>query len=130
MGNSKAGATASRHQQAAEVQKFELTDIPDNFPWHTLPAAVPGAQPKLGVVFWEGTYIAGQTPEERYERWDICEDLARQLAPVARKDAIKHPEHSREQTLRRVRISVSQKGWVSEAEMNWLLRRIKTLLEW
>ena len=112
------------------MQKIELTDIPDDFPWHTLPAAVPGAQPKLGVIFSGGVYIAGQTSEERYERWFICEDLANQLLPVARKDATKHPEHSPEQTLRRVRISVSQKGWVSEAEMDWLLRRIKTLLEW
>lgn len=109
---------------------MNINEIPDDFPRRSIPAVVSGVQPKIGVVLSDGKYYAGETPEERYERWDICEDLARQLAPVAQKDAVKHPEHSVEQTLRRVRISVSQKGWVSEAELDWLLKRIRALLEW
>ncbi|WP_061958298.1 hypothetical protein [Cupriavidus pauculus] len=110
--------------------QVELNAVPENFPRLPIPAVIPGAQPKIGVVLSNGTYYAGQTPEERYERWDICEDLAQQLALVAKKDSAQHPEHSPEQTLQRVRISVSKKEWVSEAEMDWLLKRIRTLLAW
>lgn len=109
---------------------MDLHEVPDDFPRHALPAVVSGVQPKIGVVLSNGVYVAGQTTDERYERWDICEDLARQLAPVAEKDAARHPQHSVEDTLNRVRISVSRKGWVSEAEMDWLLPRIRTLLAW
>lgn len=108
----------------------DVSAVPEEFPHVNVPSVVPGVQPKIGVTLRNGKYYAAQTPEERYERWDVCEDLAHQLASVARTDAGKHPEHSTEQTLRRVRISVSQKGWVSEAEMDWLLQRIRTLLAW
>lgn len=104
-------------------------DVPDDFPRIKIPAVVTGAQPKICVREIDGRYVADQTEEERFERWDICEDLAQQLLPVARKDAEKHPEHSREQTLRRVRISVSRKGWCSEDELDWLIRRLGVLLQ-
>lgn len=109
---------------------MNLNDVPNDFPRRPLPGAVPGGQPKIGAVLSGGAYIAGETPEERYERWFICEDLANQLLPVARKDAAKHPQHSPDETLRRVRISVARKGWISPDELDWLLRRIKTLLQW
>jgi hypothetical protein len=112
------------------MQTMNTNDVPEDFPRRSIPAVIPGVQPKIGVVLSEGKYYAGETPGERYERWDICEDLARQLVPVAQKNTAKHPEHSVEQMLGRVRVSVAQKGWVSEAELDWLLKRIRTLLEW
>ncbi|WP_432260833.1 hypothetical protein [Cupriavidus sp. TMH.W2] len=109
---------------------MNLDDVPDDFPRHTLPAAVSGAQPKLGLRQIGGVYVAGQTAEERYERWVFCEDLAKQLLRVAQKDSAKHHHHSPVETLRRVRTSVSRKGWVSGAELDWLMLRIKALLQW
>lgn len=108
---------------------MNLNDVPADFPRLTLPAVVTGAQPKIGVRAIDGRYVAGQTEEERYERWDICEDLARQLLPVARKDETGNPGQKRETTLRRVRISVSQKGWCSEDELDWLIGRLAVLLQ-
>ncbi|AZG13782.1 hypothetical protein [Cupriavidus pauculus] len=112
------------------MKTINITEVPEDFPRRSIPAVVSGVQSKIGVVLSEGRYFAGETPESRYERWDICEDLARQLAPVAQKDGAKHPEHSIEQTLARLRVSVSQKGWVSEAELDWLMNRIRVILEW
>ncbi|MCA3186915.1 MULTISPECIES: hypothetical protein [unclassified Cupriavidus] len=112
------------------MQTINITDVPEDFPRRAIPAVVSGVQSKIGVVLSGGKYYAGETPEARCERWDICEDLARQLVPVAQKDGAKHPEHSVEQTLGRMRVSVSQKGWISEAELDWVLKRILTLLEW
>ncbi|MGT2512173.1 hypothetical protein [Cupriavidus basilensis] len=108
---------------------MNLSDVPADFPRIKIPAVVTGAQPKICVREIDGRYVASQTEEERLERWDICEDLAQQLLPVVQKDARKHPEHSREQTLSRVRVSVSQKGWCSEDELNWLIRRLGVLLQ-
>ncbi|WP_115665645.1 hypothetical protein [Cupriavidus taiwanensis] len=107
---------------------MNIQDVPEDFPRVVIPAVVTGAQPKICVREIDGRYVAGQTEEERYERWDICEDLAQQLLSVAQKDATGHPEHSTEETLRRVRISVERKGWVSEAELDWLIGRLGTLL--
>lgn len=107
---------------------MNLNDVPADFPRITVPAVVTGAQPKIGVQEIDGRYVAGQIDEERYERWDICEDLAQQLLRVARKDETAHPGQSREMTLKRVRISVSRKGWCSEDELDWLIGRLETLL--
>ncbi len=109
---------------------MNLNDVPDDFPQPTLPTVVRGARPKLNAALSWGVYIAGLTPEERYERWFICEDLAKQLLPVAQEDATKYPHHSPEETLGRVRVSVAHKGWVSPAELNWLVERLKSLLRW
>lgn len=109
---------------------MNFNDVPDDFPRPTLPAVVPGAQPKAGFALSWNVYIRGQTPEERYERWSICEDLAKQLLPVAQDDAAKHLHHLPDESLGRVRVSVARKGWVSPAELDWLLERMRTLLQW
>jgi hypothetical protein len=77
-----------------------------------------------------GVYVAGQTDDERRERWLLCEDLAEQLVPVAQKDAVSHPHHSLHQTLERVRVSVARKAWVSPDELTWLMGRLQVLLGW
>ncbi|CAG9190169.1 hypothetical protein BVI1335_1030001 [Burkholderia vietnamiensis] len=80
------------------------------------------------VVTWH--LCCGQTADERHERWLTCEDLARQLNSVARKDAQLHPRHSQQETLERVRVSVARKAWASPGELAWLMRRLQALLGW
>ncbi|WP_434113367.1 hypothetical protein [Paraburkholderia caffeinilytica] len=109
---------------------MEINDVPEGFPRDKMPAVVSGMQPKLGVVLHGGCYVVGQTDEERYERWLICEDLVNQLAPVARKDAASHPQHSPDQTLERARVAVERKGWISPDEQAWLAQRLRTVLRW
>ena len=104
--------------------------VPDDFPWDTTPASLSGAQPKLAGRLIDGRFVVGLTPEERYERWDLCEDLARQLVPKALADAAKYPENSRADTLQRMRNAMQRKGWVSVVEMDWLIARLRTLLGW
>jgi hypothetical protein len=77
-----------------------------------------------------GKFVVGLTAEERFERWNFCEDLAQQLVAVALKDAAKFPEHSCEVTLRRVRRGLEGKGWVSVVEADWLMARLRILLGW
>jgi hypothetical protein len=76
----------------------------------------------------DGKFVVGQTDEERFERWDLCEDLAQQLVAVGRKDAVKFPEHSRDVTLQRMRRAVEGKRWASVVETDWLMARLRILL--
>ena len=110
------------------MQNMQPIEVPDDFPREDGICVVSGAQPKICVRESRGRYFAGQTDVEREERWTICEDLACQLVPKARKDAVAHQVHDLDATLRRVRTAVARKGWVSENELTWLIARLRTLL--
>ncbi|MEZ2307256.1 hypothetical protein AB6809_11570 [Paraburkholderia sp. RCC_158] len=103
---------------------------PEDFPWDTTPAALSGTHPKVAGRMIDGKFVVGLTATERFERWDVCEHLAHQLVAVARKDAAKHPQHSHEEMLQRVRRDLERKGWVEVVEMDWLTKRLRTLLGW
>jgi hypothetical protein len=104
-----------------------MDDVPEDFPRDIAPGVVSGAQPKICVVRSNETYVAGQTDQERYERWAICEDLVTQLRQVAVKDAAKHPGQALDVTLERIRVSVARKGWVSKLELHWIMRRLRSM---
>lgn len=104
--------------------------VPEDFPRDSSSGVVAGAQPKICVVLSDGKYVAGQTDAKREERWDTCEDLAHQLIPKARRDAALHPEHDADTTLERVRVAVARKNWLSPDELNWLISRLRVLLNW
>ncbi|WP_322050551.1 hypothetical protein [Paraburkholderia bannensis] len=104
--------------------------VPDDFPRDNSSGIVAGAQPKICVTLSEGKYAAGQTDSMREERWSICEDLAHQLITKAQKDMAANPEHSRDVTLERIRVAVVRKGWLSPAELPWLITRLRALLNW
>ncbi|USU18909.1 hypothetical protein [Paraburkholderia fungorum] len=106
------------------------TPVPDDFPRDLAPAALSGAQPKLAVRMIDGKFVAGLTAEERAERWAVCEDLAHQLVPKAVKDAARNPDHSHDETLRRIRRAIEGKGWLSVVETGWLMERLRDLLGW
>ncbi|WP_111932054.1 hypothetical protein [Paraburkholderia bryophila] len=106
------------------------TSVPDDFPRDLAPAALSGAQPKLAARITDGKFVAGLTAEERAERWKVCEDLAHQLVPKTIKDATKNPDHSHDETLRRVRRAIEAKGWTERPETDWLMRRLRVLLAW
>lgn len=99
----------------------QSANVPDDFPHDATLAVVSGAQRKVCAILSEGKYVADQTAAQREERWSICEDLAHQLAPKALKDSVAHQEHTRDDTLRRVRAAVARKGWVSHGELAWLI---------
>lgn len=117
--------TERRHR--AEVLSSQ---VPADFPWDPTPALLSGTQPKLAVRVIDDKFVAGLTAEERAERWTVCEDLAHQLVPKTLKDAARNPEHSHDESLRRVRRAIEGKGWTERPETDWLMERLRTLLTW
>lgn len=107
-----------------------LNSVPADFPWQPILTSLPGAQPKLAGRLINGKYVVGLTADERYVRWDMCEDLAQQLVPKALKDATKFPEHSHDTTLKRVRRAIEAKSWTEGLETDWLIERLRGLLGW
>lgn len=110
---------------------MSLDEVPDDFPRSTPPHMAIGDE--LVNIVAEGSwraYIAGVGPEERYHRWLYCEALAKDLLLLARHEAEKHPSQSPEDTLGRVWVAIARKGWVSLAEVDWLVLRMKALLQW
>ncbi|CAD6514423.1 hypothetical protein ACFQ3P_04575 [Paraburkholderia sabiae] len=130
MGSSFRKDTNFVHPQTRYRLSKMSRHVPEDFPRDVTPASLAGAHPKLAGRVIDGKFVVGMTEEERFERWDICEDLAQQLVGVARKDASKHPENSREVTLERVRRGIEDKLWTSVMETDWLMKRLRSLLEW
>lgn len=103
-------------------------DVPADFPRDTF-ASVAGVQSKLPARLINGKFIVGMTPEELYERWDICEDLAQQLAARTRR----HQSDGRatdleahfSDTERRVR---AQPWELSSVEIDWVMKRTRELV--
>ena len=106
------------------------SQVPADFPWDPTPALLSGTQPKLAGRLIDGRFVVGLTAEERYIRWDMCEDLAQQLVPKTLKDAAKYPQNSREVTLRRMKKAIQSKGWTERVETDWLMSRLRILLGW
>ncbi|MGF6837901.1 hypothetical protein QF001_001768 [Paraburkholderia youngii] len=110
--------------------EMKSEEVPLDFPDDQIPAVVAGAQPKVCVRSSGGRYVAGQSSEERYHRWEVCEDLAQQLVRVATREAAMRPSQSHEKTLQRVLVAVARKGWISPGELVWVICRLRVLLRW
>jgi hypothetical protein len=104
--------------------------VPVDFPWDPTPALLSGTQPKLAGRWIDGRFVVGLTAEERYIRWDMCEDLAQQLVPKILKDAANYAQHPNDAMLRRMRRAIEGKKWTERVEADWLMERLRILLGW
>lgn len=91
-----------------------------------------GAHPKLLMTSYQGRFYApGCTPPELRERWDVCEDLAQQLAVKSRESKDGKRAHMTEtQMLDQYLPRLIATNWTSEAEARWVMRRVAALLNW
>jgi hypothetical protein len=105
---------------------MDIEQIPADFPRPAPHGAVPGAQPKLLARQQGGGFVAA-CEDHVLARFQVCEDLLRQLqAYVARKHA-QAPTLPKTDLLKSVNAAIQQKafGWgLSPAETNWILKRI------
>lgn len=109
--------------------------VPPDFPRGEGMASIAGVQPKVAVRIIDGQYIAGWTPEELQERYESCEDLARQLAAYCTRKAAENPAWTSDYNLQRTARGMSEHArvgrWdVTVAEQEWIMQRVRLLLDW
>lgn len=105
---------------------------PEDFPISPAPHALAGNQAKIGIVEFEGKYyLPGETPIEHHHRWEICEDIAKQIAEKCLKKRTAEYAHLTEQEiLAMFQALLLKTGWGSKAEMQWTIRRVSDFLKW
>lgn len=115
-----------------EDHELEYLKVPSDFPRPVSTGALPGNQPKFLVTSYQGKfYLPGCTPQEIYERWQICEEIVQQLAiksREAKKGKLSHMSESailEQYFLRLIRANLT-----SEAEARWVIQRVATVVEW
>lgn len=101
--------------------------VPDDFPREC--AGLAGAQPKVGVRLDDGLYVS-----DRRARYDVCEDLAQQLAAYCTRKATENPAwtltFNLERASRGVVSKIANRRWdLSDPEQRWLMKRVRVILE-
>ncbi|MCH8618041.1 hypothetical protein [Undibacterium sp. TS12] len=114
----------------SEISKFG--EVPADFPMTALLGAISGAQAKQLLTEYEGKfYSPGTSPPERFQRWDICEDLARQFSEKSLESkAGKRAHMSETEILQQYYARLLKTGWVSDAEGVWVIHRVSAILSW
>lgn len=118
------------HEKSVASYDYHL--IPEDFPRAVHHGAVPGSQMKLLVVkFDDKFYAPGETPPERYERWQNCEDLAQHFVIKSMETKAGKRAHMAEvdildQYLERLLLT----GWMSEEDTMWAVKRTAQILHW
>jgi hypothetical protein len=106
--------------------------VPEDFPRETLTGSLAGSSPKLLLRKVGDRYFAGLTPDELYERYDACEDLAQQLALYTQRK-IDTEGWGFDKALHRVEMGLENKArtgvWdFSSAEIAWLMSRTRQIM--
>lgn len=111
---------------------FDLRSVPDEFPRTERHGAVSGAGPKLLMSEYNGKlYKLGCSPPEVFERWQICEHLATQLAARSISSKRGKRSHMSEvEILGQYLPRLVAQDWTSEAEARWVIRRAAQILGW
>ena len=105
--------------------------VPPDFPRDPQSGAVPGTQPKLLARRVDEKYVTGLTNDELAERFDLCEDLVRQLVPYCQRKRSERPEWSSEVVLQKTSVGIRSKDWdLSDAEIAWTMRQVAEKLHW
>jgi hypothetical protein len=108
-------------------RSHSAVDVPDDFPASVPSGAVPGAQPKLGVLEEDGVFTTNSTAV-RLARYDICQDLVNQLVAYAEHKRAEKPDVELSKLLAKVLSQVRKRqfGWgLSPAEAGWIAGRVK-----
>ncbi|MGB9109842.1 MAG: hypothetical protein WCC39_14265 [Telluria sp.] len=110
----------------------QYAQVPADFPRPAYRGAVPGVQPKLLMTQYKGRfYVPGCTPPEIFQRWDVCEDLAKQLSAKSLESKAGKRSHLSEfEILDQYLPRLIATKWTSEEEARWIIRRAAVMLGW
>lgn len=106
-------------------------EVPSDFPRPASFGTLPGTQPKLIVTEYKGKFYPPEgTPPEIYERWQNCEELAREFASESRKNKAANVTRMTETEMLEHYLKIMIKSWMSEDEAKWVVRRMSQILGW
>lgn len=110
----------------------DYASIASDFPKLEHWGAVPGSQMKLLVVEFEGKYYTpGDTPPERFMRWQNCEDIAQQFCTASlNSKAGKRSYMSEEAIIDQYLERLIDARWMTIAEAHWTMRCTTQMLGW
>lgn len=115
-----------------EDNELKYLKVPSDFPRPVSTGTVPGNQPKFVVTNYQGKfYLPGCTPPELYERWQICEEIAQQLAVKSRESKDRKRSHMSESAiLEQYFLRLIRTNLTTEAEAEWVIQRVARIVEW
>ncbi|MCU6434625.1 hypothetical protein LPB67_12670 [Undibacterium sp. Jales W-56] len=110
----------------------KYNQIPADFPMTALQGAISGVQEKLLLTEHDGKfYPLGTSPQERFQRWEICDDLVRQFSEKSLGSKTGKRAHMSEvEILQQYYERLLKIGWVSDAESVWVINSVSDLLSW
>ena len=116
----------------SEPAAVDFDHVPLDFPALASASGLAGAQPKLSVTKHEGKYyVPGNTPPERYARWQHCEELAQTFAQKCLTNEHGKYQHlTREQILEQYCTRLLKTGLATAPELRWVIQRAAQILDW
>ncbi|WP_156895512.1 hypothetical protein [Massilia putida] len=120
------------HLASEPICEEQYAQVPADFPRPVHLSAVSGAQPKLLMTEYKGRfYSPGCTPPEIFAKWDMCEDLARQMSAKSLESKAGKRSHMSElEILDQYLARLIATRWTSEDEARWVIRRVAAMLDW
>lgn len=112
------------------IDRTNYPGVPDDFPVSPTLSALSGAQLKISLIEEDGKFYApGTTPAEVLAAFDVCEDLAPQMAAYCQR---KLPEFGGNQqaTVRAAFQGLLGKQWCSPEQCKWIMRKVVQELNW
>lgn len=110
----------------------DYSSIPADFPRVIQHGAVPGSRLKLLLVqYGDKFYIPGDSPPERFARWQYCEDCAQKLKLKSLESkGGKRAHMTEEEILDQYLVRLLATRWMSPEDAHWSVKRMAELLDW
>ena len=117
--------------QGSKVEKVGLktVEVPKDFPSDPFPAAISGAQLKVAAREIDGQYVIGLTREERAGRYQVCEDMVKQVMAFTEKKHRQRPDLTIAGLLDQIDVGIRLKGWeLGATEFDWIMGLVRRQL--
>jgi len=103
-----------------------MVQVPPSFPATGHQGTLPGAQVKYTAREIDGKFVVGLTNEERFNRYEECLNIVRQLVPLFHEQLQRHPDFDEARHFARLRNGLRAKQWrVTNAEIDWMVDQVR-----
>lgn len=112
------------------IDRANYPGVPEDFPVSSVLSAIGGARPKLNLVEEDGKYYSpGTSPSEVTAAFEMCDDLVTQMIAYCRRKLAIY-EGNAETTVKAALRGLLSKGWCTDAQCVWIMRRVVDELQW